>query len=268
MFVWLGVISAVLAESSYTHLMDSSFKNGNRVRVFVAWIAKVFILVTNRFASGFRVCYSDGLDAAVFSTASAELCVNKLKRWTSPMMSGPHRYLSRILEVCWDINETFMTENFWFYWCPVKTRSLFFLPLSQLLWKCVIIAGSVMMSPCWLFSFNLLVSHPHFIDDQCCSPYSVVTVPVLLKYFSSPVWNRWWNCMAKQLFLSEVVWLAPPSCPHQIQCHKPALYVNEQLEQHKQVLWSHFSLWALSAVLQEAYTVLETIACKNRDTSS
>lgn len=153
------------------------------------------------------------------------------------MMSGPLRYLSWILEVCWDIIETSVTENFWFYRCPVKTRSSSFLPLIQSLWKFVIIAGLVMMSPCWFFALSLFVPHRHFIDMT-----SIVTVNILLKYFSSSRWNYRVNYMAKQLFLSEMVWLAPPFLSASNTVPRPALYVNEHSEQHKQVLWSHFSL--------------------------
>lgn len=39
-------------------------------------------------------------------------CVNKLKRWTAPMMSGPARYLGRISEVCGRAGDTFVTGNF------------------------------------------------------------------------------------------------------------------------------------------------------------
>lgn len=156
--------------------------------------------MTNRVASGFRVCYSDGLDAAVFSTASAELCVNKLKRWTSPMMSGPHRYLSRILEVCWDINETFMTENFGFYWCPVKTRSLFFLRLSHsenlllsLLWSWRPPAGfslSICLFPIHTSLMTSAVVHTVLSLFLCCLNIS----PLLFEIAGEIAWQS--NCFS------------------------------------------------------------------------
>lgn len=172
-----------------------------------------FFLFWWQITSGFGACYSYGLIYLCLVQLVLNCVSRSQKRWTALMMSGPLRYLSRILEVCWDIIETSVTENFWFYRCPVKTRSSSFLPLIQSLWKFVIIAGLVMMSPCWFFALSLFVPHRHFIDMT-----SIVTVNILLKYFSSSRWNYRVNYMAKQLFLSEMVWLAPPSCPHQIQC--------------------------------------------------
>lgn len=90
------------------------------------------------------------------------------------MMRAPPRHLSRILEVCSDIKEALMTENLWFDWFSAQTRSRFSPPLSQSLWKIVIIAALDMMSACWLLPFTYLlpvdISLIARVTDRTLSP--------------------------------------------------------------------------------------------------
>lgn len=192
--------------------------------------------MVNNTTSCFCWCSLNRLDLACFRTASAELlwCVNKLKRWTAPVMRAPfgtwagyRRYVQTFREWSWQRT----CGSMFFTW----KSSRCFVSLSVTHTENCSNRCLDMMSACWLvlFMFSLVrislltIVRKHTVLSRlgCCQIFPQFC-------FKSP-YKINGNCFT-------VRWYAPAassssSYPHQIHGHRPALYVKEQLKQHKYV---------------------------------
>lgn len=135
--------------------------------IYFCWNMWSFILMVNNTTSCFCWCSLNRLDLACFRTASAELlwCVNKLKRWTAPVMRAPfgtwagyRRYVQTLREWSWQRT----CGSMFFTW----KRSRCFVSLSVTHTENCSNRCLDMMSACWLVLF-MFFPRPHLIAYHC-----------------------------------------------------------------------------------------------------